>query len=450
MPHLELAFLRKGRTPTIQVCEIGDDMSIVRTSSGDTYFSPISRATTMSVVEHEMTSKSKHLSWWRKSSKKKHAIMRPEETVLVASPTTMDDKAVKRRSIGWRPSHKSEPPAPAPRIPAQVDNAIASRYYLRDASIEGDFSAIEYGLFNNRPACMIVADIRLVYQPSCTISSALVQFRFGHDDDISHEPTKKHSTDHYSTPSSLTPNPHPQPIVTRAFFPQELAGGRETVKETTNINPKLGITWPGLGSADISGYSHEQSQTGHRQWRVQGRTKEHDNVCDTFAWNVAENEVSIEDSVPRCFRVGMIAYLPPPTSDPSDRVENAVAQRSFWLDITIEGTLRGFHLSRFAPKTGRRYLDARNADDATKELSMDTLQSLVNSANDKIVDITSAAQKAKKDAEISATNDKADIENQINIEPKINLEIKSETQVEAEEEGGVDGCDTESTSDGAE
>ena len=323
MPHLELAFLRKGRTPTIQVCEIGDDQSVVRTPSGDLYFSPVSRANTISIVQSD-TGKAKHLRWWKKSSQKKIATRTSEETVLVASPTIMDDKTGKRRSAVWRPSHKTEPHVPAPRIPAQVDCAIASRYYLRDASIEGDFSAIEYGLFNNKPACMVVADIRLVYQPSYTISSAVIQFRFGHEDETSNEPAKKHTFDH-STTSSIPPTMPPQPIVTRAFFPQELAGGRETVKETTNINPKLGISWPGIAGADISGYSHEQSQTGHRQWRVQGRTKEHEHICDTFAWNVAENEVSIEDSVPRRFTVGMIAYLPPmpDTSDPGRRIRCA-------------------------------------------------------------------------------------------------------------------------------
>ena len=63
--------------------------------------------------------------------------------------------------------------------------------------------------------------------------------------------------------------------------------------------------------------------------------------------------------------------------------------------------------------------------------------------------MTRAGRKAEKEGGLpaTATDGKADVENQINIDPTINFEVRSEGHVEVQEEGAVGGSDTESTSD---
>ena len=155
-----------------------------------------------------------------------------------------------------------------------------------------------------------MVDFRLVFQPASTINSAQIQFRFGFN---------------ARTTSSL---------ITRSFFPDELTGQYDTTQEIRAINPNIGLGVAGY-KASISGMSQQQARVKRRQWRVQGTREERSGVYDTFCWKVIENEFS-EDSVPRHFCTGMVVYLPP-TSEP-----DAEHKADFWVDISVEGTLRGF------------------------------------------------------------------------------------------------------------
>jgi hypothetical protein len=104
---------------------------------------------------------------------------------------------------------------------------ITSRCRMGDASIEGEFASIEYGTYNKRPACRIMVDFRLVFQPTSTINWAQIQFRFGSD---------------AGTTSSL---------ITKSFLPNELAGQYDTTQEIRAISPSIGLEVAGC-KASIS------------------------------------------------------------------------------------------------------------------------------------------------------------------------------------------------------
>ena len=202
---------------------------------------------------------------------------------------------------------------PAPRVPALEGESIVSRHRIDTASIEGDFHRIEYGQFKGKPACLIIVDLRLAYQPSSTIKGMRIEFQFGKD---SKEPMTS------PTPTQTTTATYIPPI-SKNFYPDELVGETDysKIKKHSNIKPEIG----GM-SFKVStggGGSHVTTTKQHR-WRVQGRTEEHNGVYDTFGWRIFENTES-ENSVPRKVRLGMVAFH---------------EHQPFWVETTVEGSLR--------------------------------------------------------------------------------------------------------------
>jgi hypothetical protein len=262
--------------------------------------------------------------------------------------------ASKRSSLTWG----RKPPATGSRVPAQAGEMITSRCRMGDASIEGEFASIEYGTYNKRPACRIMVDFRLVFQPTSTINWAQVQFRFGSD---------------AGTTSSL---------ITKSFFPDELTGQYDTTQEIRAISPNIGLGVAGC-KASISGMSQQQAHVKRRQWRVQGTREEHSGVYDTFCWKVIENEFS-EDSVPRHFRTGMVVYLPP-TSE-----TDAEHKADFWVDVSVEGTLRGLR-SRHKKVEERRWFEPTlEQRKSANTLDANVLVNMVREENRKIPDLVPA------------------------------------------------------------
>jgi hypothetical protein len=262
--------------------------------------------------------------------------------------------ASKRSSFRW--GRKS--PSSMTRVPAQVGEMIASRCQLGDASIEGDFASIQYGTHNGRPACHIMVDFRLVFQPTSTINWAQIQFRFG--------------SDAGTTGSQIS----------KAFSPDELTGQYDTTQEIRAISPNIGLGMAGC-KANISGISQQQARIKRRQWRVQGTREEHSGSYDTFCWKVIENEFS-EDSVPRHFRTGMVVYLPS-TSEPT-----AEHKADFWVDVSVEGTLRS-RRSKHKKVQERRWFEPSLAQrESCHMLDGNVLINLVKEGNKNIPDLGQA------------------------------------------------------------
>ena len=216
-------------------------------------------------------------------------------------------------------------PSSLPLVPATEGASITSRCRLGEASIEGNFASVQYGTYNGRPACCMVIDFRLVFQPSSTIDWAKLQFRFG---------------------SSNTEANETQ--ISNVFFPVELTGQCDTSQDIKGVSSNVGVGSPGA-KAGVA-MSKQQARITKRRWRLQGTTEEHGGDYDTFCWKIFENSLS-EDSVPRNFRTGMIAYLP---SGYNLGTEHDV---DFWVDISIEASLRGLFPRRKKVKQ-RRALDS--------------------------------------------------------------------------------------------
>ncbi|KAK3056367.1 hypothetical protein LTR09_002874 [Extremus antarcticus] len=237
-------------------------------------------------------------------------------------PVASDAVTSKRRSFQFGRGE----PSTKPQIPAQIDETIAPRCQLGEASIEGDFTTIQYGIHNGRAACQIILDFRLVFQPSSTINWAQMKFRFGSESESN------------------------VPQASKTFFPEELTGQYDTAQDIRAYNPNVGLGAAGC-RANVGGISMQQARITRRQWRVQGTREAYSDGYDTFCWKVLENELS-QDSVPRRFQVGMIVYLP-------DRSEEHDAR--FWVDVSIEGTIRGLW-SKHKKVKARRWFEPSAAD----------------------------------------------------------------------------------------
>jgi hypothetical protein len=271
-----------------------------------------------------------------------------------ASCPASSSSSSKRSSFTWRRKSSQA----TTRVRAQAGEAITSRCRMGDASVEGDFASIRFGTYNRRPACHIMVDFRLVFQPTSTINSAQIQFRFG--------------SDAGTTGAQAT----------KSFFPDELTGQYDTTQEIRAINPNIGLGLAGC-KASISGMSQQQARVKRRQWRVQGTREEHEGVYDTFCWKVMENEFS-EDSVPRHFRTGMVVYLP------STSETNAEHQADFWVDISVEGTLRGLR-SKHNKVQERRWFEPTLAERERRDtLDASALVEMVREENKKILDLVPA------------------------------------------------------------
>ena len=76
---------------------------------------------------------------------------------------------------------EDSPIEPAGRNPALYGESIASRHKFDTAYIECNFYKIEYGQFRGRPACLVIVDLRLVYQPRNTLKEMEIKFQFRKD-----------------------------------------------------------------------------------------------------------------------------------------------------------------------------------------------------------------------------------------------------------------------------
>ena len=143
--------------------------------------------------------------------------------------------------------------------------------------------------------------------------------------------------------------------------------------------------WIGIGTPcrETKRSGSQQARVKRRHWRVQGIREEHAGIYDTFCWKVIENEFS-EDSVPRHFRTGMVAYLPP-TSE-----TDAEHKADFWVDVSVEGTVRGLR-SRHKKVQERRWFEPTlEQQESANTLDANVLVNMVREENRKIPDLVPA------------------------------------------------------------
>jgi hypothetical protein len=167
------------------------------------------------------------------------AIDEPEQSISSPSSPAANDSKRRSHVFQLKPknkrlssSHKNDNPAE----PALEGEPIASRHKLGTASIEGDFHKIEYGQFKQRPACLIIVDLRLVYQPDNTIRKMKIEFQFGNDG-------TQTSSDKDFGEKTTQMNKSP---ISKYFMPHELKG-RTEYSNVTKLLPQstkvAGSSW---------------------------------------------------------------------------------------------------------------------------------------------------------------------------------------------------------------
>ena len=161
------------------------------------------------------------------------------------------------------------------------------------------------------------------------------------------------------------------------------------MQEIRAISPNIGLGFAGT-KASASGMSRQRAQVKRRQWRVQGTREEHHVDArggagyDTFCWKVLENEFS-EDSVPRHLRTGMVVYLPSSSASSSSSSNETTARRDFWVDVSVQGTLRGLR-SKHSKVRERRWFEPTSAQRESRDAldDDDVLRKMVREENTKI------------------------------------------------------------------
>lgn len=243
-------------------------------------------------------------------------------------------------------------------IKAIEGETIASRHKIGTASIDCEFYKIEYGQFKERPACLIIVDVRLVYPPDNTIDKAKLEFRFGTDGLQNLSPE-----DHHFTQNAKAP-------ISKVFAPEMIEGMPSNSQKTThhNIKPKI----QGLGfKIDTAEGGGQTTITNTHRWRVQGRREEHNGIYDTFGWNIFQNAVS-EDSVPRQVRLGMIAFH---------------QHEPFWVNVNILGGTREKRWLQKATQE-KRWFNPPDSEDVGRHILQEAMvENLVSRQNLLIRDI---------------------------------------------------------------
>lgn len=231
----------------------------------------------------------------------------------------------------------------AQKIEALEGESIASRHNIGTASIDCELHKIEYGQFKERPACLVIVDVRLVNPPDNTIESVKLGLQFGKDDVQNLSPEDPNCAQ------------NPKAPISKVFAPEEIEGIPGYSQKTAhyNIKPKVeGLTF----KLDTGGGGSQITSTKEHRWRVQGRREEHNGVYDTFGWNIYQNEIS-EDSVPRQLRLGMIAFH---------------EHQPFWVNVNIDGSVR--HKRRRPNATqGKRWFNPPTSEDVGRHILQEAM-----------------------------------------------------------------------------
>ena len=253
---------------------------------------------------------------------------------------------------------RKKPSVPVYKIEALEGEAIASRHNMGTASIDCEFYKIEYGQFKDRPACMIIVDVRLVYEPDTAIKEAKIELQFAKDVAQPLFPEDPKHAQNTKAP------------VSKVFAPKYIVGMATNIHvlKHHHIRPKLqGMSF----KIDVGGGGGKETSITQSLWRVVGRMEEHNGIDDTFCWKIFENQRS-KDSVPREVRLGMIAFH---------------EDQPFCVNINVSGSTRQKRRHQKSTQ-GKRWFYPPSYNDTGRHVLQDVMvENLVNKQNFLIRDI---------------------------------------------------------------
>ena len=253
---------------------------------------------------------------------------------------------------------KKKPSVPVYKIEALEGEAIASRHNMGTASIGCEFYKIEFGQFKDRPACMIIVDVRLVYEPDNSIKAAKIELQFAKD--VAQTPFPEDPKYDQNTKAPIS----------KVFAPKYIVGMPTNIhiSKHHHIRPKLqGMSF----KIDIGGGGGQETSIAQSLWRVVGRMEEHNGIDDTFCWKIFENQRS-KDSVPRELRLGMIAFH---------------EDQPFCVNTNVSGSTRQKHRHQKSTQ-GKRWFYPPSFNDIGRHVLQDVMvENLVNKQNWLIRDI---------------------------------------------------------------
>ena len=249
---------------------------------------------------------------------------------------------------------KKKPSVPVYKIEALEGEAIASCHNMGTASIGCEFYKIEYGQFKDRPACMIIVDVRLVYEPDNAIKDAKIELQFAKDVAQTLFPEDPKYAQNTRAP------------ISKVFAPKYIVGMPTNIRVSKHhhIRPKF-------QGVSVGGGGGQETSITQYLWRVVGRMEEHNGIDDTFCWKIFENQRS-KDSVPREVRLGMIAFH---------------EDQPFCVSINVSGSMRRKHRHQKSTQ-GKRWFYPPSFNDIGPHVLQDVMvENLVNKQNFLIRDI---------------------------------------------------------------
>ena len=273
------------------------------------------------------------------------------------------------------------PSVPVDKIEALEGESIATRHYIGTASIDCEFYKIEYGQFKERPACMVIVDVRLVYTPDNAIKTTKIELQFAKDVAQTLSPKGPKYAQNTKAP------------ISKVFAPKYIVGMPTNihVSKHHHIRPKLeGATF----KIDVGGSGGRETSIDQYLWRVVGSMEEHNGIDDTFCWKIFENQRS-KDSVPREVRLGMIAFH---------------EDQPFCVHVNVSGSTR--QKQRHQKSTqGKRWFYPPNFNDIGRHVLQDvTMENLVNKQNFLIRDIEPSRETEPNTANLIDISDIGEID----------------------------------------
>ncbi|MCJ1388513.1 hypothetical protein MMC18_001360 [Xylographa bjoerkii] len=246
------------------------------------------------------------------------------KTMVIAPASTKTIDVLDQSRTSCRSPSPSRGQSPNRSI-ATPHTPACSPIELHKARIESTFRTIEYIDFRDKPACLIVIDVRFIYNKKYQMRSANIEITFGKDLDS--------STDDASFPRT-----------TDTYGPAEYFGDTESISNTQNVNltTPSAIATHGFPTATIGSSS---VRTRNQKWQIQGtRQLPKQGPSQGYNWTIYDNDLSSFESFPRAVTLWMI-------------VEHD--NTPFYAEMQMDGKLRGHMATNVASRLSSYYQDKK-------------------------------------------------------------------------------------------
>ncbi|MCJ1401048.1 hypothetical protein MMC11_004260 [Xylographa trunciseda] len=246
------------------------------------------------------------------------------QTMIIAPASTQTIYVPDESRTSCSSSSQSRSSSPS-RSLAAPHTLACSPVELHKARIESTFRTIEYIDFRDKPVCLIVIDVRFIYNKKYQMRSANIEIAFHRDPDSSAEDAS-------------------YPRTTDTYGPTEYFGDAESIPNTQNVSLKTPGKLAGceLPTATI-GSSNVRTQS--QKWQIQGtRQLSKTGPSQRYNWTVFDNDLSSFESFPRAVTLWMI-------------VEHNNAP--FYAEMHMDGKLRGHMTTNMVSRFGSYYQDKK-------------------------------------------------------------------------------------------